>query len=375
MNYLSFDIECCNGVNLCEFGYVLFDENFNVLEKKCITINPRHKFRLSDRGDGRDMELAFPQSVYECSPEFSYYYDELKKLLTCKNNVVLGFSVRNDKRFLYSACKKYKLPSFEFDCTDIQLLYRAYVGESNLSSVSKIVAKLGLSQIVIHKSDDDAMAVVEILKFMSNEQNIKLPELLTFLKTKHEKFEQEISCKRIEKKLEKIKKGDNREQDDYLEKFIQKVNFQITNSNSVLYRKKIALSSIFQKTKFNEYVALIVCLMKVGAEYTNKVSECEYYVDYVGSDEYDFRKQFLDEMSAKDKSRIKIIGYKDLLDILSIKEAELSKNNWIDASILETRESKVNDSSKLNHVKSPVVASETIGNILKEKGIDTSSIS
>ena len=42
MNYLSFDIECCNGVNLCEFGYVLFDENFKLElkpgEEKSISI-------------------------------------------------------------------------------------------------------------------------------------------------------------------------------------------------------------------------------------------------------------------------------------------------------------------------------------------------
>ena len=38
MKYLGFDIECCDGQHICEFGYVLIDENFSVLERDCITI-------------------------------------------------------------------------------------------------------------------------------------------------------------------------------------------------------------------------------------------------------------------------------------------------------------------------------------------------
>ena len=37
MKYLSFDIECCDGRHICEFGYVVVDEKFNVLERDCIT--------------------------------------------------------------------------------------------------------------------------------------------------------------------------------------------------------------------------------------------------------------------------------------------------------------------------------------------------
>ena len=36
MNYLYFDIECCDGKHICSFGYVITDENFNILEKKIL---------------------------------------------------------------------------------------------------------------------------------------------------------------------------------------------------------------------------------------------------------------------------------------------------------------------------------------------------
>lgn len=33
MRYLAFDIECCDGKHICEFGYVITDEKFNIIKK------------------------------------------------------------------------------------------------------------------------------------------------------------------------------------------------------------------------------------------------------------------------------------------------------------------------------------------------------
>lgn len=33
MNYLFFDIECCDGAHICEFGYVLTNDKFEVLDR------------------------------------------------------------------------------------------------------------------------------------------------------------------------------------------------------------------------------------------------------------------------------------------------------------------------------------------------------
>lgn len=34
MKYLFFDIECCDGNHMCSFGYVIVNNNFEILEKK-----------------------------------------------------------------------------------------------------------------------------------------------------------------------------------------------------------------------------------------------------------------------------------------------------------------------------------------------------
>ena len=59
MRYLIFDIECCDGRHICEFGYVITNEKFEVLDKQVITINPEKKFNLTGRKNQDDLTLFF----------------------------------------------------------------------------------------------------------------------------------------------------------------------------------------------------------------------------------------------------------------------------------------------------------------------------
>ena len=46
MKYLFFDIECCDGNHICSFGYVIVNNNFEILEKKDLVMNPEKRFKL-----------------------------------------------------------------------------------------------------------------------------------------------------------------------------------------------------------------------------------------------------------------------------------------------------------------------------------------
>ena len=63
LDYLFFDIEASEGRSMCSFGYVLTDENFNVLEKEDILINPEARFctqaRSKKKREGPDTLLVF----------------------------------------------------------------------------------------------------------------------------------------------------------------------------------------------------------------------------------------------------------------------------------------------------------------------------
>ena len=69
MRYLFFDIECADGNRaICEYGYVLTDEKFNVLRKRNILMDPECPFNLTGREGQEDLVLTYPYSEY-----YKYY--------------------------------------------------------------------------------------------------------------------------------------------------------------------------------------------------------------------------------------------------------------------------------------------------------------
>lgn len=66
MKYLFFDIECSNCFNgvgkMCEFGYVLTDEDFNTIKCDDMPMSPGKgydfRFHLKGRKNEKDLELA-----------------------------------------------------------------------------------------------------------------------------------------------------------------------------------------------------------------------------------------------------------------------------------------------------------------------------
>ena len=90
MKYLFFDIECSDGKHICSFGYVLTDDNFKIIEKEDILINPEAIFHtgawskskreknVRDRG----IDLAYPKEKFLASPKFPHYYERIKELLS-----------------------------------------------------------------------------------------------------------------------------------------------------------------------------------------------------------------------------------------------------------------------------------------------------
>ena len=62
MDLVFFDIECASvyktSAKICAFGYVVCDENFNIIKKEDILINPKGAFHLTDsKGDRKSTRL------------------------------------------------------------------------------------------------------------------------------------------------------------------------------------------------------------------------------------------------------------------------------------------------------------------------------
>ena len=74
MKYLFFDIECSDGHNICSFGYVVINDNFEIIEKDDIVINPESKFILSPSKKRPKIELAYTKEYFYSQGNFETKY-------------------------------------------------------------------------------------------------------------------------------------------------------------------------------------------------------------------------------------------------------------------------------------------------------------
>ena len=127
MKYLAFDIEAANGYkpySICSIGIVLADENFNVLKRTNIWINPKTSYNLNGTRKNVGIDLHLDKALLDASPDFSQVYSRIVSLLTDPDCLVVGHAVDSDVRMLNAACKRYRLPSIDFTFICSQLLYK-----------------------------------------------------------------------------------------------------------------------------------------------------------------------------------------------------------------------------------------------------------
>lgn len=182
MNYLFFDIECA-GVfktvaKICAFGYCLTDEQFRILEKEDLLINPQGHFHLTDRKGEQGIVLPYKYEDFKKYPAFTGVADKIYKLLEDKNTLVLGHAVMNDVKYLNLETKRFSLPSFQFSFADTQFLYMNRIGEfSRQFGLGAIAKELGV-EFTPHRAVDDAYATMRVAEAMCQAEGITLPSLL-----------------------------------------------------------------------------------------------------------------------------------------------------------------------------------------------------
>ena len=198
MKYLFFDIECSNCFNgvakMCEFGYVITDENFKIVSAYDIPMSPgRGKecvFSLRDRMNDEGVELAYDESYYFDQPELPHFYEQIKRLMEDKDTICFAFSMQNDIRYLYQSLHRYHLPEIHYICYDVQLLAAHFLeikGQPGLKKcVEQIVGPHATRDLVEHLSRDDAkmeMMVMEAICVLNQIDSKTLLEQSDFAKT------------------------------------------------------------------------------------------------------------------------------------------------------------------------------------------------
>ncbi len=182
MKYLFFDIECSsvskNAAKICAFGYCLTDEQFHILEKEDILINPQGGFHLTDRKGEQGLVLPYSYEKFKTYPTFPQKAQKIYALVQDKDTLVVGHAAMNDVKYLNLESKRFSLPSFSFQFADTQFLYMNVVGEySRQFGLGAIAEELGVA-FTAHRAVDDAYATMKVAEALCARENLSLREML-----------------------------------------------------------------------------------------------------------------------------------------------------------------------------------------------------
>lgn len=176
MEYLIIDTESCTGKSddgsLCSVGYCVADENFEILEKNDLLINPLPKrFSVGNKKNLKRTGVMFAYDVDEFrrAPLFKDRYDRLCALF--RNRTVLGFALANDVKYLNDACDKYDLPRIEYEYMDVQFAYKLLNPAENSLGLKTLSEKYGIKYLE-HRSDEDAAVSLYVLKALLAENGL-----------------------------------------------------------------------------------------------------------------------------------------------------------------------------------------------------------
>ena len=162
MQFLAIDLEACNRYvqgSVFSVGYVLADENFNVLKKEDIIINPKCKFVAKFR---KPIEFSVTKEQAEAAPTFAEQYEKIAGLFA-KDTIVLAHSANSDMHMLNEACKRARVPALKFKYICTQMIYSAIYDVMNGIGLDKAAEEMNVS-FTHHKADDDALMALLLLK-------------------------------------------------------------------------------------------------------------------------------------------------------------------------------------------------------------------
>lgn len=183
MKYLFFDIECANcydGVGkICEFGYVLTDEAFRILEEKSLKMNPCAPFDKKGFGMG-GIHLEHPFAFYQTQPDFRCFYPKIRDLLERRDFLVIGHGTENDVRFLFNECERYGLPPIDFKFYDTCELAKVIYGRTNHLSLKALYGEFCNHDDVQqnHRSLEDAYMTRDVAKFYTRNLKRKFSKIV-----------------------------------------------------------------------------------------------------------------------------------------------------------------------------------------------------
>ena len=370
MELLFFDIECCDGKHICEFGYVLTDMQFNVLEQEVITINPDMPFSLSGRVGQKDIELFYSDAKYYMSPLFTEYHKKIKELIEAPDRLIFGHAIDNDAKFLRTACERYGLDHISFRFCDGQKVFDIEMKSGKNISLEDAVTALELPRPeYFHRSDCDAFASMLVIKALCQRMDMT-PDMISaqceycvgavengVITLNNENMKWEKIIAELEIGCISPKKGH-----DLLNRFIPRAEKTGEIDAPTLVGKRICFDSSFEKRHVKELLSIIQLIVNAGATYTVQVETCDIFVNNASKNPKENIR-----LSIAKSSRIPVMELKEILDALGVQRETLAEMPSPSVDILMKYVKPVPPPRKV--MTAGDGKPTTLGDIFKKKGI------
>ncbi len=182
MEYLFFDIECAcvykETAKICAFGYCLVDEQFHIIEKEDILINPKGKFHLTGRKGKEGIVLPYEYEAFKNYPAFPKAYEKIRGLLQGENRLVFGHATGNDVKYVNLETKRFHLPPLAYEFYDTQLIYMTKNNSYDRQYGLEYIAQDLNVDFTPHRAVDDAYATMRVAEAMCKADGVTLPQLL-----------------------------------------------------------------------------------------------------------------------------------------------------------------------------------------------------
>ena len=329
MDYLFFDIESADGNfsrgAMCSFGYVLCDEEYNVIEEDDILINP-----AIDRWDWYVVKniLPYKKDVYNSMSTFPKHYDRIKKLLTRPNTLILNHGIDNDVFITTSTIKRYKFDPINYHFYDTALFYKKYKGTKNTLGLDKVSEEVCFEEPRDkHPSLEDAQRVYRIMRTIAIQNETTIKELFDkYPYCDGEVINGKATFNRPKPVLDFKRNTCNKENRSFWRGYIRGLKIQ-ENNVSRFNGKKFLIDKIYKGTHFAETMYIAKTMANLGAKMEISAPLADIYVSYEFRDsegkiiESKMKKNIDEALSRGIK--IEVIDINDFLNEIGFKKEDV----------------------------------------------------
>ena len=367
MKYLFFDLEYATSkggsIKICEFGYVVTNERFEIIKKGNFIIDP---YINRCDWDWRVVKKILTRTVkeYELMPRFDEYYYDIKDLINGAD-YVLGHSLDGDAKALNDDCQRYELDSIDFDFYDIKKFYMEYKNTKDEISVNNIMKSFNIQgDERAHDAEADAYNTMLDLKAMLDSLELSLEELITLCPNAKDRSENFIVSSLEESRIKREERmkamfspiGSNTlkqwsEQKTLFHQFLDNV-LPNKECEKTLSGIKFSMSINYEEIHCIQMFNIVQILCNLGAEYVLKASRADIFVKYDSYLEDGTLKECSKSKYVKEAiekgANIKVIDLNEFLSMINITEEELNNLPMVSFDCLLREDANIKNRKILN---------------------------